>query len=200
MELVTPNHRCRRCSPRLHFGPPPLNARSLGPREPYAPGLQGSCHCVESIRGTSNLDLRRQLQLLACVVARVIWHGASDFKSFVSSQAKATGFFTSSTRKTAKHYFCSHCGATGSAAHASIRADGPSTSAASMASTCRPFEIRPFDGANWEGGCQGLLGAPQGNRAARQSTAHAPASCCMPAISNGWALMGTRRGPEHKIV
>ena len=118
----------------------------------------GSCHC-----GRVSFELQANL---ACVVycncsmcrrVGALWHGASDSSLRITSGEGDLALYQFNT-KTAKHYFCRHCGIhpftrprldpTRWAVNVRCIADVDFTS----------LEVKPFDGENWEAAAAKLRG------------------------------------------
>jgi hypothetical protein len=110
----------------------------------------GSCHCRRvtfEVEGnlTSVIDCNCSL----CRQRGALWYGASDSSlRIITGEADLTLYQFNT--KTAKHYFCSHCGV-----HPFVR---PRLDPTRWAVNARcldgvdvlSLEMRSFDGANWE--------------------------------------------------
>ncbi len=111
---------------------------------------QGSCHC-----GRVTFELRAKLDSVIdcnCSLCRrkgALWHGASESSLRILTGEADLALYQFNT-KTAKHYFCRHCGI-----HPFIR---PRLDPSRWAVNVRCIDgvdlsalaVRPFDGENWE--------------------------------------------------
>jgi hypothetical protein len=111
---------------------------------------QGSCHCRRvTFEVRANLDHVVDCNCSACRRKGALWHGASDSNLRILTGEADLVLYEFNT-KTAKHYFCGHCGV-----HPFIR---PRLAPSQWAVNVRCLdgvdlsstEVRPFDGANWE--------------------------------------------------
>jgi hypothetical protein len=117
---------------------------------------QGSCHCGRvtfEVRANLNYVIDCNCSLCRCKGA--LWHGASDSSLRILTGEADLALYQFNT-KTAKHYFCSHCGV-----HPFTR---PRLDPSRWAFNVRcidgvdlsSIEVRPFDGANWEAAAKAL--------------------------------------------
>jgi hypothetical protein len=111
---------------------------------------QGSCHC-----GRVTFEVRAKLDYVVdcnCSLCRrkgALWHGVAD-SNLRTLTGEADLVLYEFNTKTAKHYFCRHCGI-----HPFIR---PRIDPSAWAVNVRcldgvdlsTMEVRLFDGANWE--------------------------------------------------
>lgn len=111
---------------------------------------QGSCHCRRvTFEVRANLDHVVDCNCSLCRRKGALWHAASDAKLRILTGEADLVLYELNT-KTAKHYFCRHCGI-----HPFIR---PRLDPTRWAFNVRcidgvdlsSIEVRPFDGANWE--------------------------------------------------
>ena len=119
---------------------------------------QGSCHC-----GRVTFAVRADLAYVVdcnCSICRrrgALWHPASEADLRILSGEADLALYEFNT-KTAKHYFCRHCGI-----HPFIR---PRLDPSSWAVNVRCIDgvdlaslaVVPFDGADWEAAAAALLG------------------------------------------
>jgi len=117
---------------------------------------QGSCHC-----GRVTFEVRANLNYVVdcnCSLCRrkgALWHGASDSSLRILTGEADLALYQFNT-KTARHYFCSHCGV-----HPLSR---PRLDPNRWAFNVRcidgvdlaSLEVRTFDGANWEAAAKAL--------------------------------------------
>jgi hypothetical protein len=118
---------------------------------------QGSCHC-----GRVTFELQARLDWVIdcnCSLCRrrgALWHGTSDKYLRIVTGENELALYQFNT-KTAKHYFCRHCGI-----HPFTR---PRLDPAKWAINVRclhevdlsSLKIRPFDGEHWEDAASAFL-------------------------------------------
>ena len=111
---------------------------------------QGSCHCGRvTFEVRADLDYVIDCNCSLCRRRGALWHGVPDASLRILTGEGDLALYEFNT-KTAKHYFCRHCGI-----HPFIR---PRLDPSAWAVNVRCLDgvdlstipVRPFDGANWE--------------------------------------------------
>ena len=127
---------------------------------------QGSCHCRRVMfEVRANLNYVVDCNCSLCRRKGALWHGASD-SSLRLLTGEADLVLYQFNTKTAKHYFCSHCGV-----HPLTR---PRLDPSRWVFNVRcidgvdlsSIEVRPFDGENWEVAAKALYEKPSSPPAA----------------------------------
>ena len=126
--------------------------------KPMLQTYQGSCHCG---RVTFELQAAALTQVIDCNCSLcrrrgALWHGASEQQLRIVEGESELELYQFNT-KTAKHYFCRHCGI-----HPFIR---PRLDPGRWAVNVRclhdvdlsSLKIHPFDGEHWEDAARALL-------------------------------------------
>ncbi len=118
--------------------------------------IRGACHCGRvAFEARASLDFAVECNCSICRMKGALWHPAKEEDlRIVSGQSELT-LYQFNTR-TAKHYFCRHCGI-----HPFCR---PRLDPARWAFNVRcvdgvdpsKLELRRFDGVNWEASAQAL--------------------------------------------
>ena len=118
---------------------------------------QGSCHCGRvAFELDARLDYVMECSCSLCRRVGALWHAASDANFRITPGENELELYQFNT-KTAKHYFCPHCGV-----HPFSRPRiDPSRWVVNMrcidGADLTSVALRQFDGANWEQAAQQLL-------------------------------------------
>ena len=125
-----------------------------GMRQTY----RGSCHCGRvSFEVQAKLDYVVECNCSLCRRRGAVWHGAAEADLRIVSGEADLALYQFGT-KTAKHYFCRHCGV-----HPFTR---PRLDPSRWAFNVRciddvdlsSIEVRRFDGENWEAAAEAYRG------------------------------------------
>ncbi len=120
------------------------------------PTHPGSCHCRRvTFEVQANLDYAFDCNCSVCRRMGALWHGASNSNLRILTGEADLVLYEFNT-KTAKHYFCGHCGV-----HPFIR---PRIDPGAWAVNVRciddvdlsTLKVHPFDGENWEAAAKAL--------------------------------------------
>jgi hypothetical protein len=117
----------------------------------------GTCHCGRvKFEVRASLDYVMDCNCSLCRRKGALWHGAAESNLRILAGEAELTLYQFNT-KTAKHYFCRHCGVSpfsrprldpGRWAFNVRCVDGVDLAA---------LPVRPFDGANWEAAAKALL-------------------------------------------
>jgi len=119
---------------------------------------QGSCHCGRvTFEVSATLDRVIDCNCSACRRKGALWHAATDADLRILTGEADLVLYQFNT-KTAKHYFCRHCGI-----HPFIR---PRLDPSRWAVNVRCIDgvdlssisVIPFDGVNWETAAKAFMG------------------------------------------
>jgi hypothetical protein len=118
---------------------------------------KGSCHCGRvTFEARARLDYVVECNCSICRRKGAVWHGATDTNLRILTGEADLALYQFNT-KTAKHYFCTHCGVSPFSRPRidpsrwvfNVRCiDGVDLSA---------LTVRPFDGVNWEATAKAYL-------------------------------------------